>query len=169
MQNKLKNDMEVEGAYAELLTPRSELPQPGEGQPTRIPLIPTIPSLQEERRKKKRELKNKAALENLCMLNGERRKIIPRRLDMDALDDTNDETESMWRYDLHGMVVIADATKRVIDSWDNNGGVNNNCLRQVRFNDSERQTKARDKMRDMQRKRERDRKDLRVRFYERNA
>ena len=161
MQNKMKNDMEVEGAYAELLTPQSEVPQV---------------SIHAERRKKKRELKNKAALENLenlCMLNGERRKIIPRRLDMDALDDTNDETESMWRYDLHGMVVIADATKRVIDSWDNNRGANNNCLnnclRQVRFNDSERQTKAKDKMKDMERKRERDRKDLRVRFYERNA
>ena len=95
MQNKMKNDMEVEGAYAELLTPQSEVPQV---------------SIHAERRKKKRELKNKAALENLenlCMLNGERRKIIPRRLDMDALDDTNDETESMWRYDMHGMVAAA--------------------------------------------------------------
>ena len=87
---------------------------------------------------------------------------------MDALD-TNNEDDSMWRYDWHGMVVIADSAKRVIDTWETNGGMSKNCLLEVRSHASERQAKARDKWQDMQRKRERDRKNMRVRFYERSG
>ena len=127
------------------------------------------------RRKMKQELRKKEALENLCMINGERCEVTPHRLDMDALqsnntnDEVNDEADSLWRCGEQEIVVIADSVRRVMDSWENNGGMSKDCLRQVRLNESDRQAKARDKMHDVQRKRERDSKNMRVRFYERSG
>ena len=157
--------MEVEEAYAELLTPDVKIMEENRGgiKQKRIEKKQELQDLQ--------ELQTKTALQNVCIRNGQRRKIIPRRLDMDALDtnNTNNEDDSMWRYDWHGMVVIADSAKRVIDTWETNGGMSKNCLLEVRSHASERQAKARDKLQDMQRKRERDRKSMRVRFYERGS
>ena len=127
------------------------------------------------RKKMKRELRKKAALENLSMINEERCGDTPHRLDMNTLqcnninDDVNNEEDSLCECGEQEIVVITDSVKRVIDSWENTEGMSKDCLRQFRFNESDRQTKARNKMHDMQRRRQRDSKNMRVRFYERSG
>ena len=127
------------------------------------------------RRKMKRELRKKAVLENLCMINEERCEVSPHRLDMDTLqcnntnDEANDEADSLWNCGEQEIVEITDSVKRVIDSWENTEGMSKDFLRQVRLNESDRQAKATDKMHDVHRRRERDNKNMRVRFYERSG
>ena len=137
--------------------------------------IKHVKSTKYMRKKMKRELRKKAVLENLCTITEEKCVDTPRRLDMDMLqckninEDVNDEEDSLCEYGEQESALISYSVKRVINSWENTEEMGKNCLRQVRFNESDRQIKAKDKNKDMHRKRERDSKNMRMRCYERNA
>lgn len=127
------------------------------------------------RRKLKQELRKKASSEFLCMITAEKCVDTSRRLDMDTLlcehtnDDVNDEEDSLCECGEQESAVVSNSVTRLINSRESTEEMSKNCLRQVRFDASDRQTKAKEKMKDMRRKRERDSKNMRMRFYERNA